>query len=81
MIVVSGILLFSLIQAVTQHFNLLGRWSAVGLFGVIWCTVTTFNMWFGIEHAGYSFLEELPIFLVNMMVPLGLGMAWMWAKK
>jgi hypothetical protein len=36
---------------------------------VIWFIVAAFNMWVGVAKAGYSFTEELPIFLLIFSVP------------
>ncbi|MGB0204963.1 MAG: hypothetical protein ACPF9K_07920 [Neptuniibacter sp.] len=33
-------------------------------FAVIWFIVAGINLWIGVSEAGYTFLEELPIFLV-----------------
>ena len=39
-------------------------------FVVLWLVVTAFNMWVGVAKAGYSFGEELPIFLLLFGVPV-----------
>jgi hypothetical protein len=36
---------------------------------VLWFAVAAFNMWVGVAKAGYSFTEELPIFLLIFGVP------------
>lgn len=36
---------------------------------VVWFAVAAFNMWVGVARAGYSFAEELPIFLLIFGVP------------
>jgi hypothetical protein len=36
---------------------------------VVWFAVAAFNMWVGVAKAGYSFTEELPIFLLIFGVP------------
>jgi hypothetical protein len=38
-------------------------------FVVLWFVVAAVNMWFGVTRAGYSFQEELPIFLVIFLLP------------
>jgi hypothetical protein len=35
----------------------------------LWLTVTGFNFWVGVSKAGYSFRDELPIFLMLFAVP------------
>jgi hypothetical protein len=43
--------------------------SAVGIFILAWFAVAAINMWFGVARAGYSFREELPIFLLIFLLP------------
>jgi hypothetical protein len=38
-------------------------------FVVIWLVVAAVNMWMGVSRAGYSFQEELPIFLLIFVLP------------
>jgi hypothetical protein len=42
---------------------------ATGIFAVVWFVVAGANLWMGVTKAGYSFREELPIFLVIFLVP------------
>jgi hypothetical protein len=47
------------------------------LFIPLWLIVAAANMWIGVTKAGYSFMEELPIFLVIFGVPAAAaGLAW-----
>ena len=55
---------------------LLGYWrNTVGLaalwFIPIWFIVAAVNIWVGVTQAGYSFLQEVPFFLV-LVIPLTL---------
>jgi hypothetical protein len=64
-------------------FVLLGVFMAVGrllggaprmkpaalVFIGLWFIVTAVNMYIGVTHAGYSFMEELPVFLLLFGVP------------
>lgn len=43
--------------------------SLVPLFIVVWFVCAAVNMWIGIRYAGYSFLEELPIFVLIFGLP------------
>jgi hypothetical protein len=43
--------------------------SAVAIFITAWFVIAAINMWFGVARAGYSFKEELPIFLLIFLVP------------
>jgi len=49
------------------------RWLPAIIFGAIWFIVAAWNMWVGVTSAGYSFLVELPIFLLIFLVPLGVA--------
>jgi hypothetical protein len=42
---------------------------ATGIFVAVWFVAAGVNMWMGVTKAGYSFREELPIFLVIFLVP------------
>ena len=47
------------------------------LFIPLWFIAAAANMWMGVAKAGYSFMEELPIFLVIFGVPAGAaGFLW-----
>ena len=47
------------------------------LFIPLWFVAAAANMWIGVAKAGYSFMEELPIFLVIFAVPAAAaGFAW-----
>lgn len=43
--------------------------SALPLYLVVWFVFAALNMGVGIYHAGYSFTEELPIFLAVFGLP------------
>jgi hypothetical protein len=47
----------------------LTRGTALTLFGVLWTAVAGWNLYEGVANAGYTVLEELPIFLVIALVP------------
>ena len=47
------------------------------IFIPVWFVAAAANMWMGVAKAGYSFVEELPIFLVIFGVPaLAAGFVW-----
>jgi hypothetical protein len=56
-------------------FVIIGRLSGLGLarlvpwFIVLWMLVAGVNLWIGVARAGYSFTEELPIFLIIFGIP------------
>jgi hypothetical protein len=42
---------------------------ATAAFVAIWFVAAALNMWVGVSRAGYSFQEELPIFLLIFLLP------------
>ena len=48
--------------------------TAVWAFSAVWFVAAAINLWIGVSQAGYSFLEELPIFLVISSIPAALAM-------
>jgi hypothetical protein len=42
---------------------------ATGAFLTLWLLATGFNLWVGVNKAGYSFGEELPIMLLLFLLP------------
>jgi hypothetical protein len=45
--------------------------TAAKIFIALWFVATAINMWIGVAQAGYSFMDELPIFLLNFLLPAG----------
>jgi hypothetical protein len=43
-------------------------------FAVLWCTIAVANLCIGVARAGYALGEELPIFLLIWLLPIGI--AW-----
>jgi predicted neutral ceramidase superfamily lipid hydrolase len=52
--------------------------TATVAFVVIWFVAAAANMWIGVSHAGYSFREELPIFLLIFLLPCAVAMFVKW---
>jgi hypothetical protein len=52
--------------------------SAVAIFIVAWFVVAAINMWIGVARAGYSFKEELPIFLLIFLLPAAAAVFLKW---
>jgi hypothetical protein len=42
---------------------------ATTAFVALWFVAAASNMWIGVSRAGYSFQEELPIFLLIFLLP------------
>jgi hypothetical protein len=80
-IIVGGLVLLGL-------FVLAGKWlggaqamvTAVKIFIPVWLVAALINMWIGVSRAGYSVVEELPIFLVIFVLPAAAA-AWVWWKQ
>jgi hypothetical protein len=47
-------------------------------FAGIWFVAAAVNMWVGVTRAGYSFQEELPIFLIIFLVPTAVAAFVSW---
>jgi hypothetical protein len=43
--------------------------AAAGWFILLWLVLALTNMWFGVSRAGYSVMEEAPIFLIVFALP------------
>jgi hypothetical protein len=48
------------------------------IFAVLWLVLAAANMWVGISQAGYSFREELPIFLLIFLLPVAVAVFAKW---
>ena len=73
MLIVGGFVLWGVCLGIAK---LAGKTSASSLtlatlvFAVIWFVLAAANMWVGVTQAGYSFKEELPIFLLIFLLPV-----------
>jgi hypothetical protein len=47
-------------------------------FVATWFVAAAVNMWIGVSHAGYSFQEELPIFLLIFLLPAAVAILMKW---
>jgi hypothetical protein len=56
----------------------LSTWTATVVFAVLWFVLAAANMWVGVSHAGYSFREELPIFLLIFLLPVAVAVFVKW---
>ena len=48
------------------------------VFIALWLAITLANMWIGVNKAGYTVAQELPILLLNFAVPAALAVAVVW---
>jgi len=56
----------------------LSTWTATVVFAVLWFALAAANMWAGVSQAGYSFREELPIFLLIFLLPVAVAVFVKW---
>ena len=47
-------------------------------FIAVWFVAAASNMWIGVSQAGYSFQEELPIFLLIFLLPAAVAVIVNW---
>ena len=47
-------------------------------FVVLWFAAAAANLWLGVTRAGYSFREELPIFLLIFLLPVAVALLVRW---
>jgi hypothetical protein len=52
--------------------------TASAAFVVLWFVAAAANMWIGVSQVGYSFREELPIFLLIFFLPSAVAMFVKW---
>ena len=48
------------------------------VFTALWFVIAAANMWVGVVKAGYSFAEELPIFLLIFALPVAVAVFVKW---
>lgn len=82
-IILSGFGLWGVCLGVAKLFsssNQSSMTTATTVFVVIWFLVAAANIWMGVTRAGYSFQEELPIFLLIFSLPVAvvLVVRWKW---
>ena len=80
-ILASGLMIFAGVfiyaRLFVQHYPGAIAMSAYGFIG-FWLAATSFNLWVGVNHAGYSLREELPIMLVLFAIPAVVALATKW---
>ncbi|MBC7618264.1 MAG: hypothetical protein H7293_04610 [Candidatus Saccharibacteria bacterium] len=52
------------------------------LFLMLWFVVCAFNLWLGVARAGYPLTVEIPVFLLQFLVPAALTVLvqWRWVR-
>jgi hypothetical protein len=51
---------------------------ATTIFVVVWFLIAGANMWMGVARAGFSFSDELPIFLMIFLLPAATAIVVKW---
>ena len=80
-IIVAGFVLWGLCLGVAKlaaDLNASSATIATAAFVVLWFIAAAVNMYVGVARAGYSFMEELPIFLVIFLVPAAVAVIAKW---
>lgn len=54
--------------------------AAIKAFIALWFFAAAINLWIGVSQAGYSVLEELPIFLVIFGLPASIALLFLWKQ-
>jgi len=79
--IAGGFALWGLLLAGAKLFSNTGAApmaAATFVFVAIWFMVAAVNMWIGVSQAGYSVLEELPIFLLIFLLPAAVAILVKW---
>jgi len=73
--IVGGIALWAIITGVTKVVGnqTVNSWMPTIAFAVIWFLIAGWNMWVGVTQAGYTFMVELPIFLLIYLLPVAIA--------
>ena len=45
------------------------------MFAILWFAFCAYNMWVGVNSAGYAMTEELPFLAINFLVPVAVVFA------
>jgi hypothetical protein len=80
-IMVSGFALLAICLVIAKQFAGAGDKSmtmATIVFVALWFLAAAVNMWVGVYRAGYSFREELPIFLLIFLLPTAAAVIVRW---
>jgi hypothetical protein len=80
-IILAGIVLWGICIGVAKlaaNLNASSSTIATIAFVALWFVAAAVNRWVGVAKAGYSFMEELPIFFVIFLVPSAIAVAVKW---
>ena len=74
-LLLTGLVIFARLYA--EYYPNASSWATYG-FIALWLLATGFNMWVGVNRAGYSVREELPIMLLLFAVPTAVALVLRW---
>lgn len=81
-IIIVGLVLVAVFLAVGYLVKSIGVRRAAEDFVLVWFALAAGNMAVGIVDAGYSFAEELPVFLLIFAVPSVIAVAaWLLVRR
>jgi hypothetical protein len=81
-IIVAGLVFLAIFAYAPRLFGRTGAESMIlgaKLFIPLWFIAAAINLWIGVAQAGYTFMEELPIFLAIFGIPAAVA-AFVWWK-
>jgi len=80
LIILGGLVLLGIAVGVGRALGGAGAMvTGAKIFIPVWLALAGLNMWIGVARAGYSVMEELPIFLAIFAIPAAVA-AWVWWK-
>ena len=80
-IIVAGLVLWGIclgIAKLTANLSPSSATIATAAFIAIWLVLAAVNMWLGISTAGFTFMQELPIFLLIFLLPSAVAALVKW---
>ena len=79
-IIAGGLVLLTILALAAWRIggNAQSAATAAKVFIPIWLVAAFVNMWLGVSRAGYSWSEELPIFLVIFAIPAAAAVVLWW---
>lgn len=75
LIILGGLALMAVFLGIAKAFARAKLSLAFVVFSALWVCIAAANMWVGVAQAGYTFMEELPIFFVIASIPIIVGYA------
>lgn len=73
LIILGGLALMAVFLCFARAFARERLCTAFAVCSALWVGIAAANMWVGVTQAGYSFMEELPIFIVIASIPIVAG--------